>query len=401
MVRIGLLMVILFGSTAFAGMPQSDVAPLVEANNAFAFNLYKQVSGEGDENIVLSPFSVSLVLGMCEAGAQGSTREQVTHVMGVSGQKNVAQSFGVLMKKIGGSLKISGLSMDLDNAAWFQKGVPIRSSYTSTLKKAYFAEVRKSSMRDQPETAAAEMNCWIKKATRGRISDFFSSDMFDSQTVLVLLNTIYFKGKWAQPFEESDTETKPFYVDQETKVDTEMMYQRDLFKYFEDEKLRVLALPYRGNRFTMVVVLPKAIDGLVEIEEQISEKQLSHWARAVKKQDVRVYFPRFKFENDVPLKPYLSNLGMPKAFSENADFSGISSFSPLYVASVMQRATIEVDEEGTTATAVTMMAFSFGMPEKEPVPPKVFRADHPFMYLIVENTTGSLLFMGRVTDPSE
>jgi serpin B len=247
------------------------------------------------------------------------------------------------------------------------------------------------------EQARQTINQWVERQTNGKIKDLISRGLLDSMTRLVLTNAIYFKGNWASQFKEDRTREGPFDLLDGSKVQVPMMNQTEQFGYAETDTLQVLELPYVGEELSMVILLPKRTDGIGELERELAGESLSKWLGAVRRQEVIVSMPKFKLTSKFSLGQVLRSMGMTAAFSEQADFSGMTGGRDLFISAVVHQAYVDVNEEGTeaaAATGVTMRVTSVG-----PVRTPVFRADHPFIFLIRDTTSDSILFLGRVMNP--
>jgi serpin B len=220
--------------------------------------------------------------------------------------------------------------------------------------------------------------------------------MLDPLTRLVLTNAIYFKGKWASQFKPELTQDAPFTLPGGEKSTVSMMNQKERFGYSETEQLQILELPYVNDDLSMVVLLPRKTDGVKDLEKQLNSDTLKNWITGLHKREVQVFFPRFKMTSEFELGQVLGEMGMPDAFSGNADFSGMTGNKDLFISAVVHKAYVDVNEEGTEAAAATGVVMRVTSVE---TPPPVFRADHPFIFLIRDNHTGSILFLGRLENP--
>jgi serpin B len=220
--------------------------------------------------------------------------------------------------------------------------------------------------------------------------------MITSITRLVLTNAIYFKGEWTNQFEEELTQENAFYITPETIVDVQMMNQEERYKYFEDDELQVLEIPYKGDDLSMVILLPAKKDGLTELEDSVNTDRLQEWMNALAWQQVSVFFPKFTMTCEFQLRSVLADMGMPIAFTGEADFSGMTGEKDLFISAVVHKAFVDVSEEGTEAAAATAVM----MESMQPLSLAVFRADHPFLFMIRDNHSGSILFIGRLMDPT-
>jgi serpin B len=260
---------------------------------------------------------------------------------------------------------------------------------------------------NQPATARKTINDWAADVTNNKITEVISPDTINEQTRLMLTNAVYFKGEWAHAFDVEDTSPEKFFLTPDKSIEVPMMSQRGEFGYAHADGVRVLVMPYRGDELSMVCILPDKKDGLAELESRLDGKTLSQWTASAVGNTVElpVEIPKFKFENAHDLEPALAAMGITAAFdSATADFSRIDGVKPvagavnrLFVDQVFQNALIDVNEEGTEAAAVTTMTVTESKEVREA--PR-FRADHPFLFLIQENETGLILFIGRVVDPS-
>jgi len=382
------------GGPAPAGV---DPLPIAKACNAFAGDLYRALKAEPG-NLVFSPYSISVALAMTREGARGESAVEMDRVLhlpqGGPGEGYRALASAIRPRKLGADLTYR---LNVANALWGQQGYAFRPEYPARLRDAYGALFTAVDFR-RPDAARATINDWVDKATQGRIRDVLPPGRPTTDTRLVLTNAVYFKARWAHVFWESDTKEGPFTKQDGAEVRVRLMHQKEHFKYGETEKAQVLEMPYAGYDASMVVVLPKARDGLPAVEES---EGLDAWTGALKGgREVIVTFPRFRFESPHDLTKTLQVLGMRRAFDvAQADLTGITAKEPLFVDSVHHKAFVLVDEEGTEAAAATE---SLGGSADAPPPaePVRFTADHPFLFLIRHRETGTVLFLGRVGDPS-
>jgi serpin B len=247
------------------------------------------------------------------------------------------------------------------------------------------------------EASRKTINAWVERQTKEKIKNLIPKGVLDSMTRLVLTNAIYFKGNWARQFKEDQTKDAPFILADGRKIETAMMNQTAEFGYMEVETLQGLELPYVDKELSMIILLPKALDGLGGLEEALNQENLSQWLARLYRRKVVVSVPKFKATSQFSLASVLTSMGMKDAFTSDADFSGINGRKDLFISAVIHKAYVDVNEEGTeaaAATGVTMKLTSIG-PSRTPV----FRADHPFLFLIRDNYSGSILFIGRVINP--
>ncbi len=403
------------GGTAQAA--QDDAGAIVRGNNAFALELYSRLQGR-EGNIFFSPYSISLSLAMADAGARGDTAEQISEALHFPGSGRLHKAFSRLVADISpADRERQGTKLRVANGLWAQKGYPFLESFIGLLNRYYRVKPGHADFLLEPEVAREEINTFIEEKTGGRIKEMLRPGALDMATRLVLVNAIYFRGRWRNRFERSATREAPFLTAPDRKVTVPMMSRTGEYNYMEDELLQAIELPYDDGRLSMVVLLPKgkggatssssllggagtgAYAGVGGIEKRLDLKHLNGWIGKMEKRDVSVYLPRFRAVYGIDLKNVLTALGIRDAFdSARADFSGMDGRKGkdgLYISLALHRASVEVDEEGTKASAATVLSMTIrGMPA-------IFRADHPFLFLIRDNHTGGILFMGRVVEPAE
>jgi serpin B len=279
--------------------------------------------------------------------------------------------------------------------------------WVAIVKKQYGADIGRVDFIGAPDAAVKEINDWVSRATREKIPTVIGRQHVDDMTRLVLVNAVYFLGKWNWPFEKEDTTSLDFFRAPDKPVRVPTMYQQGMFRFFHADGVKVLHLPYRGAKApSLILVLPDAIDGLAVVESKLTSERFRVWEQSAGSQDEKVWLPSFKFASDLQLSGILAKLGMSSAFdASRANFSGISgNFNrdqPLFIQHVIQRAIVAVDEEGTEAAAATSTTTTSAEPGGPPPRPLEFRADHPFLFFIQDKETGAILFMGRVADPSK
>ena len=398
-------MTLVLASGAFAveekpTVPAQDVAQVAKGCNRFAFDLYGRLKG-GEGNLFLSPYSISTALTMTYGGARGETADQMANVLRLpSSGEAVHAAYAALQNDLNAAGPgAPGFELVAANRLWGQKGYTFLPDFLSLLKANYGAGLEQLDFTADTEVARKAINVWIEKQTRDKIQDLIKPGVLPAQTGLVLTNAIYFKGKWAEKFRKEATREWDFFVTPETKVIAPFMYQEAEFGYFEGDGLQALELPYQGDRLAMVVLLPGAKDGLAALEASLSAEKVAGWLGNLHRREVRVALPRFKTTAEFSLADTLVAMGMTDAFNPKAaDFSGMTGTKDLTIVAVVHKAFVEVNEEGTEAAAATaVVAKSEGIAE----PPPVFRADHPFLFLIRDTKTGAILFLGRILDPTK
>jgi serpin B len=314
-------------------------------------------------------------------------------------QDQLAGSFGELQRQLNEVENTRGLELNVANGLWGQKDHPFLPAFLDAAAKTYQANLGQADFRTRPEPAREAINGWVGQKTRGKITELLQPGVVDKATRLVLVDAIYFKGQWARQFNESNTADAPFSVTAERRVQGRLMNLTADFKYAEVEGLQLLELPYVGDGLSLVVVLPRATDGLAGMEGLLNEQTLDRWLAQARDRKVNVFLPKFKLTARFSLARTLVEMGMTDAFSPRADFSGMDGARDLFLSAVVHQAFVDINEEGTEAAAVTgTVVRSMAVFRSPPIP--TFRADHPFLFLIRDAHSGSVLFLGRVVDPS-
>jgi serpin B len=390
--------------SAHAGtLPSGNMQNVVAGNTEFAVDLYGKLRTQ-DGNLFFSPYSISTALAMTYGGARGETAKQMAQTLHFDlPERELAPAFGDMENSLNAVQAQGHVRLAVANSLWPQKGYTFRADYLDLCEKYYGTSIRPVDYIGDTEGARQTINGWVEAKTNDKIVDLLKPGMLDAATRLVLVNAIYFKGNWVHKFDPARTQDEPFHVSSETIVTAPLMRQTSNFGYAEFPDLQVLELPYEGNEVSMVVLLPRAMAGLGKLEEQLTAEKLAMWTAQMENQKVAVYLPTFKATSEFSLAGTLSAMGMPDAFIYGkADFSGMDGTQDLYISKVIHKAYVDVDEEGTEAAAATAVTVDFGMAMPRPEAPiPVFRADHPFLFLIRDNQTGSVLFLGRVMDPKQ
>jgi len=388
---------------AGSGKPtEPDVAALVESNTEFTLDLYARLRARNG-NAFFSSYSISNALAMTYAGARGPTATQMAKALRfpMDGDR-LPQTFAKVIRDVKDAGSKGGSELHVANALWIQTGLATLPDFLATVKNGYGAGLAPVDFRSAPEKARTTINSWVEQQTRDRIVDLIpeGTGTINRDTRVVLTNAIYFKGKWKYAFPEAATRNDTFTLSTGKAIgDVPLMSQQRRFRYLDRDSFQVLELPYDGNGQSMIVFLPKRPDGLAEFERTLTAARLGECLAAMSVRDVYVTLPRFKITAQFQLRDALSDLGMPLAFSrDKADFSGITTGEPLWLSAVIHKAYVDVNEKGTEAAAATAGVMQLMSARIEPTP-AVFRADHPFFFVIRDNGTGSLLFAGRLVNP--
>ena len=388
------------GKTFTERIVSGDEKSVVDANNKFAFDLYSEYKSE-EGNVFFSPYSIETALAMTYEGAKGKTADEMQKVLHFPQDDN-ARRQGFLSIYNGINEKDKKYLLSTANALWAQKDYPFLQDYFGLTEKYYGGKVTNLDFAAETEKSRQTINLWVEEKTNDKIKDLIPQGAIDAMTRLVLTNAIYFKGNWSIQFDKKDTQEQDFKVSPEKTVKAQMMSmtgEKANFNYYENDDLQALELPYDGKELSMLILLPKGPD-LSSLEDSIDPEKLTSLKNSMNERQVDVYLPRFKFETKYFMAGTLKGMGMPTAFSSDADFSGMTGKKDLYISEVIHQAYVEVNEEGTEAAAATGVIMGVTAVLEPPKIP-VFRADHPFIFLIQDKSTGNVLFMGRVSDPSK
>ncbi|MBM3317292.1 MAG: serpin family protein [Candidatus Eisenbacteria bacterium] len=389
---------------------EADRAEAVKSVNAFAADLYKRLRTVDEfkgRNMFFSPYSISTALGMTYAGARENTAEVMRRTLRFTLEDaRLHAALGGLARELNAAGREGAFRLSVANRLWGQEDWPLLPEFLGLVERDYGAGIELLDFRaGEGEPARRTINTWVEKQTQERIKDLIPRGIFDDETALVLTNAVYFKADWAAPFEKNATHEAAFRPAAGREVKVPTMYGRAQFGYAETEDLQLLEMDYLGERTSMVVLLPREVEGLAGLEEAISAESLDGLVAEIGRQEVEVFLPKFEFASgSVKLKETLSDLGMAEAFMRGvADFSGMNGIKPpldgsMFIQEAVHKAFVAVDEKGTEAAAAT--AVIMGRATSVPPPAPVFRADRPFLFFIRDRFSGAMLFMGRVTDPT-
>ncbi len=373
---------------------------LASANNDFAVDFYKQVSEKDDNNgnIFFSPTSMLVAFSLLYEGARENTSDEIKEVFGLESDPLIRHnSTAHLMSSINQDDPYA--TLDMANALWVADSFELYDKYLSVSRETYLASVEKVSFVGEGPPAVKIINDWASENTNGKIPKVISKGAVSNLTAMVITNAIYFKGTWLTQFQEEDTEESDFWTSNTDSVRADLMKQKSEFDYMQSDGVKVLKMPYEGDRLSMLVVLPEDRDGIDSLEESLSSELIKKWQQELYPKEVIVEMPKFTTKTHYDLAPLLKNLGMLDVFDENsADLKNIGPSSRnLFVSSAFHDAFVDVNEEGTEAAAVTTIVINI---TAAPPPPPRFIADHPFLFIIQDDESGTILFMGRLSDPT-
>ncbi|MDR1487538.1 MAG: serpin family protein [Deltaproteobacteria bacterium] len=387
--------------------PSDDISALTYGNTSLALDLYKELKEEKG-NLFFSPLSVSTAVAMTYAGADGQAAKAIEDVFRFPTKgEELHQSFELLTKKLETSDDADDEASDdagdgplftLANSLWPQKDSEILQSFFDVINQYYGSRIFPVDYRNNEPQAREDINEWVAEATRDKILNFLPSPVSNS-TTLILINAVYFKGKWESPFNPELTIEGDFQAES-GPIKAQFMNAKDHFNYFESTELQAIELPYAGEDLSMVILLPANEQStLTDLENSLNSEKLQSIVNGLAFAEVELSLPRFSLTwGTTSLRPALEKLGLGPAFGPNADYSKMTADSSNYLSDVLHKAFVEVNEEGTEAAAATGgMVRATAMELK----PTIFKADHPFIFLIQEKSTNSLLFIGRLAAPAE
>lgn len=385
-----------------------EVKSVVDGNTAFALALYQKLK-DRPGNLFFSPYSVSTALAMTYAGARGQTESEMAKVLHFNpAQANLPAAFGALGARMNQIQRGNRITLTVANSLWYQQDHHFTDAFLDLIRKYYGAEAHPVDFRLSAPAASDEINKWVERETKGKIKDVVEPGQFTDYSRLVLCDAVYFNGKWRYQFKASDTKPAPFHVTTNETVTVPMMYQHSEFKmaHSDDYAVDLLELPYSGNDLSMIILLPQ-VDyrmsdetqpGLPDLEQKLTAENIHAWLAKLDQANphkTSVRLPRFTTTQSFELAKELGSLGMPSAFNDSADFSGMDGTTNLFISDVIHKAFVEVNEAGTEAAAATSVHVATKSMSNR------FIVDHPFIFLIRENGSGSILFLGRIVDPTK
>ena len=392
--------------TSFTASP--EVKSVVASNTAFTVDLYQKLKDQPG-NLFFSPYSISTSMAMTYAGARGQTETEMAKVLHFNlAQTNLPAAFGELVARMNRIQRWHRMTLATANSLWCQQDYHFTDAFLNLVHKFYGAEARQVDFIHSPQAAAKEINDWVERRTNWKIRDAVTPGQFTDYTRLVLCNAIYFTGKWQHQFKVRDTKPALFHVSTNETLTVPMMYQEEHFKmtFSDDESVKLLELPYSGTDLSMIILLPQTEypppdvqqPGLPDLEQKLTADTLRIWLAKLDQaapHETSVWLPRFTTTRSYNLVKPLESLSMTSAFNDAANFSGVDGTTNLFISDVIHKAFVEVNESGTEAAAVTQVRVAtMSMAGR-------FLVDHPFVFLIRENGSGSILFIGRIVDPTK
>lgn len=385
--------------------PADTVAKLAQSNNAFGFDLYQRLR-QKPGNLVISPASITTALTMTWGGAQGETAAQMRKVLHLEGTADaVMTTSGQLARSLQDPSR--PIVFRIANQLFGEKTYKLVPAFLEKTTAAFGAPIELLDFKTAPEPARVHINQWVESKTEKRIQDLIPPGAVKPDTRLVLVNAIYFLGNWAYPFEHESTHPAPFHLTASATKDVPTMNRTGGFGIAQQDGVTALEIPYKGGEMSMMLLVPDAIDGLAKVESTLDTKKLDALVSAMKNERVWVALPKFEVNpaGSLALGETLKAMGMPLAFDrQRADFTGIANppdpDDRLVIAEVFHKGFVKVDEKGTEAAAATaVMAIRAGSMAQ--APPRQLKVDRPFLFLIRDNASGLVVFLGRVSDPSQ
>lgn len=383
-----------------SGEAAFEVSKIQETgSNKTALELYKTINkSKVAENIFFSPYSIRTAFGMLYEGARGDTAKELENIFAFNANEKKRLSSMRSELKNYNSMMSNGYGIQVANSFWANQDITVKPPYKTVLKDYYFAQFETMDV-EKPKESSEKINAWVNDKTKGRISEIISDDNIKENTLAVLVNAIYFKAKWLIPFESGKTKKRDFYISKDSEIEVNMMFNdKDIFGYLENDKVQVLKMQYEQAKnmppISMIVVLPKE-NNITDAENYIYSNKISKIQKSFEFPKVIVYFPKLELEWEMEMLDTIISMGLNNA---KPDYSKIFD-EKFGISGVLHKAFIKIDEKETEAAAVTAIVMGKTMALTEEPEPKVFKADHPFMYLIVDDDTNQILFMGKMLNP--
>ncbi len=385
--------------TALSTQPTLKPIDIAENNNQFAFDLYEEVAKTEEGNIFFSPNSISTAFAMVYAGSAANTEAEMAKVLHFpTNNKDFHYAFGNYLKQLDKNAK-GNIKLRIANRLWGEKTYPFQEDFLNLTKEAYEAPFEQVDFIGNPEGQRKAINKWVENKTEDKIKDILKPGVITTDTRLVLANAIYFKGDWLYQFKAKNTKDKKFFLKEGDSFKTPFMNSKGGLPYFENNLYKMVRLPYKGDKQSMVVVLPHKTKDLATVEKQMSTSAFATLFYEYRP-EVILSLPKFKFDKPLGLNEPLINMGMKEAFEPRANFSKMTPTNDLWISAALHKAFIEIDEKGTEAAAATVIVMTTeSTVNSKPPQPKEFIADHPFLFYIIDNETKSILFMGRIMKP--
>jgi len=373
----------------------AQINELTNSLNDYTFDLYRQIKSD-TKNLFVSPLSTYCALLIAYEGAQGETKKEFEKVLHID-KPDLLINFNDFSKNLI-TWKDSSNYLNLSNALWIQQSFRIEQTYQNDIVNRYSSELKTIDFL-QKIIAANEINDWVSNKTNGLINEIISADEIDDDTRIAITNAIYFIGRWADEFNKNLTKPDKFYSMNKEQSDIDFMNKLEYMRYYENKDFQFISKPYQGYDKSFCIILPKERYGLNDIEKNLTNSFLDTIINNLDHYQVELSIPKFKLETSYSLSEPLMKLGLALAFTPGADFKGITTDVPLMIDLVNHKAYIDVNEEKTEAAAATIIAIKIGSAHGSLPKPKIFKADHPFTFMIIDNKTKGIIFIGRYVQP--
>jgi serine protease inhibitor len=389
-----LLLATLVSTILFSAQAQD----IIESNNRFTFDIYKKLS-KTDKNLIFSPASITSAMSMTYTGAKNNTFNEISNTFYFN--KNISE-FNLAYNKLveNYSDKKSTVKLFNANSLWIQKGLKLNAEFLENNKKFYSSSANLTDFSSNPEESRITINEWVESNTNNKIKNLLKPSSIDNGTRLVLVNALYFKGAWATKFKKEKNTTENFQIKKKEKIKTEFMNNSVSSWYYEDQYCEIIDIPYSKKEISLLIILPKSYKKTKKLEKKLNYEYYLNYIENKSRKRIQLALPKFKIESEFDLNESLNQLGIKEAFTMSADFSGITKDEKLYISKVIHKANIELDEEGTEAAAATavVMRKTTAMTIEDVVE---FKANRPFIYLIRNNKTNTIYFIGKVLNPNQ
>jgi serine protease inhibitor len=368
---------------------------LAQSGNRFGFTIFNEtLKNEKNKNIFIAPLSISYALAMAYDGANGSTREAIQSVLQLQGlsMQDINENYQSLMEYL--QSDNTQALFQIANSVWYRTGFSIENAFLENCSKYFNAEIK--DLNFSSTDASGIINTWVEKNTNGKIKEIIDKNI-DPYTIMFIINAIYFKGTWKYQFRQDKTADDYFYLPDGSKKACKMMSQSAKYSYFENSDFQIIDLPYGSTGFSMTILLPKNANNIDNIISGINEDTWNSWLNSMQTDSVNLFLPKFKMEYDIELNKILTTLGMGIAFTDLADFTNIHKEGGIFISKVQHKTFVEVNEEGTEAAGVTVIKFDNTSYNQND--PKTVYLNHPFIFMIREKYSGSILFAGKIIYP--
>lgn len=364
--------------------------------NDFSLRFYQQIANT-NSNLAFSPYGVVSLLAMLYPGAVGDTQTEMGVALGFTTPQQSLADFKQLTMSFVPQKTSDGSAFNFASAVWVTNGITINSNYSQSLSNFLYGQIRQADFQNNPAVAVTDINSWVATQTQNHITNLVDLKMITPNTRIVAVNTIYFHGLWQHAFDSSNTKSSDFNLENGQVVKVPMMAQTSSFQYSENNLAQMVILPYRDSQLAMAVILPQAKQPLAQFTQKFNLNDFQNLLANANQQQITVSLPKFIITSSFnSLQSNLINLGIKKAFTTQADFSALTTTMPLMLSTVIQKTYVSVDEEGTTAAAATG-----GMMTATAMLPKAFNANRPFLFVIFDMHSQTILFIGQVTNPVE